>query len=309
MANMTPEKKSRILFFDVLRIVAIFLVVLAHVFIYRGNTQGQVVTIPGIYSFTYGGLGVSIFILVSGSVLAYTVRPIGSLAQFKDFFVKRLVRIYPAYWYSLILAIFLNVVFYFAYHDFRLSGLTAWDYVLSFSGFQAFFGQWGGRINEVGWFIGLIVCLYLLYPLIACAFEKSRIGTLVALLLINLASNALVLHFDPADTYQATRWFPLCNVFVFGLGIFLVKTGLYPKNVNGSRAIVLLSDLSFYVFLVHLPLLYLIRYSVVFFAIATLATAYLFYRFDNASKAHLVKLFKNKGSGERLNAPFSRQRS
>lgn len=288
---MAAGKKGRILFFDLLRIVAIFTIVLIHVLTYVGHRDMAEINLPGTGIKALAVPGIYNFLFVSGCVLAYGYGSIRSFGEFGRFIAKRLLRLYPAYWGSLLFAIALNGIFFLAYRDFRLGGLTPWDYLLSFSGFQAFFGQWGGRINEVGWFIGLIVCLYLLYPLLAYAFSRSRLGTLAALFLIGIATRALILYLDPGNSYAATRWFPLCSLFQFGLGVFIVRAGLYPKIVTRSRIISLASDLGFYVFLVHLPLLYLTRLNIPVFIVATLAIAYLFYRLDSYVKTRLVGFY------------------
>jgi peptidoglycan/LPS O-acetylase OafA/YrhL len=285
-------KKGRIIFFDLLRIVAISAIVLIHVLTCTGRMDLVNITVPGTGIRVLAVLGMDNILFVSGCALAYSYGPIRSSLEYGRFIGKRLLRLYPAYWCSLLLAIGLNVLFFLAYRDFRLGGLTAWDYLLSFSGFQAFFGQWGGRINEAGWFIGLIVCLYLLYPLLARAFSKSPVGTLVAIFLIDLSARALILSIDPADTGSPTRWFPLCSLFEFGLGIFIVRSGLYPGLASRSPVLSLLSDLSFYVFLVHIPLLYLVRLNILLFIVATMALAYLLYRVDRTIKSGISGRFK-----------------
>jgi hypothetical protein len=55
---------------------------------------------------------------------------------------------------------------------------------------------------------------------------------------------------------QSRRTFPLCNLMEFGLGIFIVQQNLYPKSVNNSRIIRMLSDMTFYIFLIHQPIRY-----------------------------------------------------
>lgn len=59
------------------------------------------------------------------------------------------------------------------------------------------------------------------------------------------------------DKTEAVRWFPLCALFEFCLGIYIIKRELYPKIVNKSKTIAWLSDLTFYVFLTHYLILYL----------------------------------------------------
>ncbi len=50
-------------------------------------------------------------------------------------------------------------------------------------------------------------------------------------------------------------WFPLDDLFYFGLGIFIVKQSWYPKYIDKTGIISYFGELSFYVFLVQFPLL------------------------------------------------------
>jgi len=51
------------------------------------------------------------------------------------------------------------------------------------------------------------------------------------------------------------RWFLLCNLFYFAIGIFLVKKGCYLKWKEKTGVISFLGELSFFVFLYHMPLI------------------------------------------------------
>lgn len=139
---------------------------------------------------------------------------------------------------------------------------TPIDIIAQFTGFNAFLGKWGGNINFIGWCIGLFVILYLILPFIYKAMNKCPYLTLICLALIS----TLTRYFLYTTVYRGIeggtdivegipRWFPLYNLLEFGLGMFIVLKGFYPKNVNNSRLITYLIDLSFYVFLVHVPLL------------------------------------------------------
>jgi peptidoglycan/LPS O-acetylase OafA/YrhL len=127
---------------------------------------------------------------------------------------------------------------------------------LTLTGFYAFFtNQFGGPIFEVGWYIGLIISLYLLYPFIANIFDKNPHRAIIILFIISVISRVCCGYLQENNIgYRLIDWFPLCRVFEFGIGIYLVRTGLYPHiNLTGmtSKAIIFLGELSFYIFLVH----------------------------------------------------------
>ena len=103
---------NRVLMFDVLRILAILLIVVAHV--------GQTLKIPPLLqsfgiSPLSGGIGewgIVIFLLISGCVLEYNygkkVWDAGTKFDYIQFIEKRLLRIYPAFWFSMLLAVILT---------------------------------------------------------------------------------------------------------------------------------------------------------------------------------------------------------
>lgn len=110
------KHKQRFLLFDLLKILAICLVVLIHIpttvehpnlsFLnFKNNTYG----IGNIIATHFGGWGVIIFLIVSGALIEYTSGT-GTKNNFNymNFMEKRLVRIYPAYWFSLLLAAAFN---------------------------------------------------------------------------------------------------------------------------------------------------------------------------------------------------------
>lgn len=217
---------ARLLIFDLLRVIAIALVVISHI----AQTLNIPILngfygIPNFYWVSPGGIGVTIFLVVSGAVLRLN-HP--NVDNYKDFIVKRLYRIYPAYWCSLVLT--LLVVYAFKS---RTPNLETNELILSITGMYAFVGKWGGSINATSWFIGLIVVLYLCYPFLASLIEKHGYVALSTLLVISVLSRWFFGH----EAGRVTDWLPLCRVFEFGLGIFIVKIGLYPKILTTSKRI------------------------------------------------------------------------
>ena len=76
--------------------------------------------------------------------------------------IRRVVRIYPVYYLSLVLAI---PVYFIQQH----MALHWWDIPLTLTGFYAFAGEWGGPFIATSWFLGLIVVMYSIYPALSCA--------------------------------------------------------------------------------------------------------------------------------------------
>jgi peptidoglycan/LPS O-acetylase OafA/YrhL len=251
---------NRILIFDIGRIIAIILVVAEHMALPGILSIGALNQSYGIAGFegNIGNWGVILFILISGCALEYTygkkIRDVASKFNYRLFIEKRLLRIYPAYWFSILLALLFNIGL--------LSKLGWIEYVRTLSGFYAFttisipqISALGGPINAMGWFIGLIVCLYLLFPLISRFLTYAGFSGLT---LIFFLSWFVVISLPSGYVGLSSYWFPLARLFEFSLGIYIVQMGFYLKTANNFKAIRFLSDLSFPVFLVHTSVLYIL---------------------------------------------------
>jgi peptidoglycan/LPS O-acetylase OafA/YrhL len=217
--------------------------------------------IPGLYFVSIGGLAVSLFLVLSGFVmqLSYGTRS----EPYGRFLWKRLARIYPVYWMSLAFAVAV-----FAIQSYRDTGsLTALRHVvglrhalLAVTGFYAFAGAWGGPFVATSWYIGLIVALYAVFPLLAKAVRSRPAATLVALLLVSVATR-LSLGWTGWLPNRPLDWFPPCRLFEFGLGMALARW-CGSEGIQALRRLRLpaaplrfLGDVSFPLFLVHYPLL------------------------------------------------------
>ena len=252
--------KQRYTVLDLARIIAIALVVLRHI----GTTMLQragaperglfgMFGVPGFYYVSLGGIGVVIFLLLSGLSLQLNCE--GDPPSWGRFMVRRCVRIYPIYYMSLVIGAF-------AYY-WRVGSLPrfdAVDYLCAITGFYAFAGRWGGPLVATAWFIGLIMGLYVLFPVIARCMKAHPHTTVLALLATSVGAR-LIVGRSGILPYEPLRWFPLCNLFEFGLGMYLatvVRRGFWER-LNGpawlNSLTGLLSNLSFPLFLIHLPLL------------------------------------------------------
>lgn len=272
--------KNRLLFIDILRIVGIALVMIQHIITTSslGPSLQQfflAVDIFNIYHICYGNLGVWLFIFASGCSLALNYGDVSTIVKIKNFYAKRSLRLYPVYW----AAVFFNL----AVFNGVIPALTFTDYARLFSGFQAFFtytlNDYYGKVNGAFWFIGVIVSLYLLYPVILAMIKRHPHLSLISLLAIEVISRLIMSQIP--GLIRGYDWFPLCRVFDFGLGIYLIRTGFYLKTATTNGIIAFMSNISFHVYLIHMPLLVLLNYSVILFMLTTLVISSMLYAFDN----------------------------
>ncbi|MFG2182614.1 acyltransferase family protein [Streptomyces abikoensis] len=93
-------RPARILALDGLRLLAALCVVVYHYMAFGGGWPGDVKAMfPRVFPVAaYGWLGVQLFFLISGFVICMSCwgKPL------RDFFVSRVVRLYPAYWFGVI---------------------------------------------------------------------------------------------------------------------------------------------------------------------------------------------------------------
>lgn len=245
--------KKRIILFDIIRIIAIGLVIGVHILQKLGLPGGGFRGIQGFYWVTLGGVGVTIFIILSGMVLEAGYG--GKKINYWQFMAKRLKRIYPVYWFSIFFAFMIVMIG-------KNHNWIGWKTLLwNITGLQVYTGHpWETFYNSVSWFIGLIIALYLLYPFITRAMGKHKNLILIILFIISVAARYI------AGKYWTTvarpiDWFPLCRIFEFSLGIWLVKTQSifnFIKNISIGRLtkpIHFLAELSFPAFLIHQSML------------------------------------------------------
>ncbi|MFA4848990.1 MAG: acyltransferase [Methanoregula sp.] len=250
ISKNTSNQTDRILFFDILRICFVALIVYGHSqffsfplnsILYRdGNTPFN------LYPLGLTGISVYGMIFVSGAVLEYNYKGIERFSEYVKFLVKRCIRLYPAFWMSLILGIILFPV---------VLNAGFCNVIFEFTGFYIILGQGPGNINIMGWFIAAIMSLYLLFPLLSKIVKKYQFSSIIVFLLVSFLCRFLLITYNVVPIDRFFMWFPLCNLFEFGLGIYIVQNKLYPQNVTNHPLIRQLSDLSYYVFLFHMVII------------------------------------------------------
>lgn len=277
----------RLFFVDTLRIVGVVCVLIHHLYGHGLEVNLQwlhffyVITPP--FYIDIGRIGVWLFIFASGASLALKHTSFGSLADVGRFYGNRLLRIYPIYW--------VGVVFSLLFLGPGKAALTLSDYVKNFAGFQIFFitnADWG-KINGTYWFIGLIIVLYFLFPIVYITITIHPHFSLLSLFLIYVLSSLIMYYVFPQYT-GGSDWFPLVHLFEFGLGIYMTQRGLYPK-FSSPRIVAFLGVLSFYIYLVHSPLLsviFYIEYPLMWYIALCLFFGWVFYSFDNTIQ-NLIK--------------------
>jgi peptidoglycan/LPS O-acetylase OafA/YrhL len=215
---------------DVLKATAILLIVFGHI-----DNNVSFYDLIGFLGYYNGVIGLSIFFFVSGFLLSQTDPVVSSLQDFKKFYRKKFIRIYPLYWVALA-----SLVIIFGLLQISPGHVVPYNFsldtmLLHFSGLQGIF-PW----NEIQsmWFVGVIILFYLLYPIIACV-PKNLVETFVVssgilILLIILHVSFGLIHAGALDYYP-----------LFVSGIFINKIAYSSKKGSDEnfRKKVLFSNL------------------------------------------------------------------
>jgi peptidoglycan/LPS O-acetylase OafA/YrhL len=230
----TKERKN-LLFIDILRVIAVTLVVLDHLIgwwplqPYHINFYFYVRLFGGLYGFNDGSLGVAMFVFISGFSLMYTSKAFEHVRDIGPFYINRLKRIYPMYWLSLWFTVML----------FREVKVIDWiTYILGFNIVDG--------INGVYWFLTPLLELYALFPLLSYAMARWPHVSILSLLIVEVANRYYGITGGMSAFYY---------VFIFGFGMYLARMKLYPK-ISSNKITTWLGRLSFPAFLVHVPLMY-----------------------------------------------------
>lgn len=213
-------KKERILYFDVIKLVAVILVFTCHFtrsLEYYGINFDFKVLPDSIFSLYSGNLGVILFFIISGASLMYVYE---DRLDLKKFYKKRFLGIYPMFWIAFIISFLANFYVnrgydhtipkkYFIFSILGCDGNAAW-YVKTFY-----------QVGE--WFLSVIVLLYIVFPLL-----RKLVNDFTWLTLVLVTAIALLISFNynatlPVECFFVNR----IPEFVFGM-IFMKKI----KKVN-----------------------------------------------------------------------------
>ena len=168
--------KKRVFYLDLIRFVAVFAVLGCHFTrqLEYGGVGFTAKVLPDfIFNVYMGSYGVGLFFIVSGAslMLVYSEK-----LELKKFYAKRFWAIYPMFWLAYILA------FLYRYSQVKTisSPHPIWTYLLTLVGMDGYLGFYVGNYYILGeWFLGCLIILYLLFPILRMGVKKYPIITAV----------------------------------------------------------------------------------------------------------------------------------
>jgi peptidoglycan/LPS O-acetylase OafA/YrhL len=211
------QRPARFTFVDALRGIAALWVALFH--FYGGVTQGTAGPLfwrPLDYFFAHGNAGIEIFFVISGFVIAYSVRgqPV-TPGYFGRFMLRRSVRLEPPYWVAIALAMTSLWLSTFLRHD-RVVAMPTWQELLAHIFYlQGVLGL--GQIVDVFWTLCIEIQFYVSLLLLIALAQKlgdgrwRRLAVLAPFTIWSLGIHAHLLH-DPGP-WMFKFW------YLFQLGV------------------------------------------------------------------------------------------
>ena len=267
--------------FDFIRAIACFGIVLFHFAVEYGWPFALSDFGGGV---TYGDIYVTVFFFISGALLFYNHRQV---EEIKLFYKKRAFSIFPPFYIAWGLLYLRDVL---RYKNLFYRG-NPFSIILSLVGMDGYLAYKVQDYYIIGeWFIGAVILLYLLYPLLAWFDKKCKSVTICGIIFLYILSlwinisgmvpfrtlPSCLLSFyigmffvdyrTSAEKYwwigailvECVKFVAFGNVNLkghvvwIGMAYFLYGIGTYfMKNSIIKRIIQFFSGLSYYIFLTH----------------------------------------------------------
>ncbi|MCP1110128.1 acyltransferase family protein [Ohessyouella blattaphilus] len=165
-------KKERVFYLDFIRAVAAISIIITHYnarFLYMDPVpyKKMIITseIGGVY---IGAWGVSLFFIISGAALMYVYQ---DAIDLKVFYKKRFLNIYPMFWLAYFVALLLLFVLN---RGIVFPDVPKYRFLFTLIGIDGWLSQIMGTFYILGeWFLGVIIMLYIFFPLLRKGLIKA----------------------------------------------------------------------------------------------------------------------------------------
>lgn len=231
-ANANTKRRPRLFYLDFIRAIAAVLIVITHfnnpfmlphpIFMYEPF---------GIY---VGGLGVSLFLIISGAALMYNHGGAEKL-DLKSFYWKRFKALYPMFWIAFIVA---NAFLFLRARGNPYPEVPKKNIIFSVLGIDGMVANTSiPTFYTLGeWFLGFIVIFYIVFPLLRWGVRNHPIPSLVVILTLYAATLLIDFSLDglPKAMLLTTRLPELA------FGMYFTQ---YIKNIPWPVALISLAFL------------------------------------------------------------------
>lgn len=220
--------KERLAYVDILRVLAMVPVVVCHytrALEAAGVNYANKILPDKVFGVYLGDFGVCIFFVLSGISLMYTY---DEKLDIKKYIKRRIVGIFPMFWLCWLLA--------FVYLTYKNTGLLMWQdipksrFILTVIGMDGYTSWYGSNFYILGeWFLGCIILLYMLFPILKLAIEKRPIITAIIIFAVYFVGSFFYKGKIPVSIFFLFR------VPEFAFGMYLTK---YMKHTKWYMALI-----------------------------------------------------------------------
>jgi peptidoglycan/LPS O-acetylase OafA/YrhL len=161
---------SRLFYLDFNRLAFLLLIILFHfnVEMLERHRWLPLILPNGAGPFSWGDLGVDLFVILSGAALGVAYKDNFSL---KSFYWRRVLALFPMYWVAFIVAVVIRFGIIKTLHP-----ETLWLTLIGMDGFLLYKIPNNYQVGE--WFFGMIVILCAVFPLLRACVNKAPLLTL-----------------------------------------------------------------------------------------------------------------------------------
>jgi peptidoglycan/LPS O-acetylase OafA/YrhL len=195
-------------------------------------------------NFPIGFLGVDVFFVISGFLMAKLYGNIRTREEIAEFLKKRMWRLLPAY-YSMLALTYIYSVFVLLPHELAtLNQHIRWSLFLSPNvGYwtdSQYWGSWQFRPILNFWSLGVEIHFYLLFPLILKFVNRSRL--LAVLAVLNLIAYITVSTISEKSSFflMPLRFWE----FAFGILAYRISAKILSGRINSLRSLTIWTSLA-----------------------------------------------------------------
>lgn len=271
----TKSNRSYLYQLDYIRAIASLAVCIFHLTIWNGVLSGNP-TNWGYQLALWGRQGVEMFFVLSGFVICWSIPDNYQLADFRQFLIKRIVRIEPPYLLSIVLVIVIGfIAAQFTNNEFSVTFLDILYHLGYLNNFH--FGEY---LNVVYWTLGIEFQFYLFIGVFIVLLLRFPLGGILALAGLSLLSlldypYQILISYLPLFTLGIVLFSWKTNRLLLGPTILLIISlsvltywslgikeciaGVFTvtiiiSNLPYQRFVHFFSKISYSLYLIHVPI-------------------------------------------------------
>ena len=230
-----PQLPNRVKWIDRLKAIAVLMVLSLHLFQALSQFDINIIGLnSAVFEYSancsWGDCGVAIFFFVSGAALMCNY---SECCDMKSFYLKRIKSIYPMFFIAWVFSFLTRF-----YIDRSIPQLPFVKIFYTILGIDGYLSQWTSTFYLLGeWFLGMIIVVYAVFPLLRVCIKKYCICTLAVLYTLS----AVFIRFQLMDC-PANR-IPFVCLFTVALGMAFVE-----KEIQIPTATLILSAACMFIF-------------------------------------------------------------